>query len=140
MKKFNIILGLLFVATIVSAQTFNSQLIQNLIGPTSLVDYVSSCIFALIGVFISLMLHASKRDVNSTATPVQFSFSFLLKDNYKRILTGIVMVLICLRFLKELTGLDLNMFYALAIGICNDKIVQIIKLKTNIFDVQRTGT
>lgn len=139
-KQLVISLQLLFFVSTLYAQTFKAGIVENLLGPTSLVDYVSSIIFAFIGVFVSLMLHATKRDVNSTNTPVKFSFWFLLKDNWKRLLTGILMVLVCIRFLKELTGLELNMFYAFAIGFCNDKIIQILKVKTSIFDVQRTGT
>lgn len=138
MKKISLfITGLFLIGPIMAQTTFKQDLVSNLLGNNSFADFISAIIFALFGAFVSLLLHSTNRNVLSTTTPVQFSFSFLFKDNWKRIATTFLMIVICVRFIKELTNYDLNMFYAFAIGICNDKIVQILKVKTSILDVKR---
>lgn len=100
--------------------------------------FVASLLFALVGVLISLLLHATTRDQNSESTPVKFSFLFMLKDNWKRILLSIILVIVTIRFLKELTGLELNMFFSLCIGLVYDKLAEYLKSKSDILKVNRT--
>lgn len=141
MKKFSLFVILMtFFISVFAQNTIKTDIISNLLGGNSIADFISALIFAFLGAFVSLLLHTTQRNVNSTTSPVQFSFKFMFKDNWKRILTTFIFIIICVRFVKELTGLELNMFYAFAIGICNDKIVQVLKVKTSILNVPKTRT
>jgi len=111
--------------------------IQNVMDGLTVSDFFSALFFALIGVIISLLMHAVGRDLTSTTTPVKFSFKFLLKDNWKRILLSLLLIVVTIRFLPDLTGLKFNMFYALCIGLAWDKLSEYIKTKSNILDVPR---
>jgi hypothetical protein len=104
-------------------------------GDLSVPEFLAALFFSLIGVLISLLFHANTRNPNTTTSPVKFSWLYLLRDNWKRILLAFLLICITLKFLPELTGLKLNMFYALCIGLVWDKLAEYLKSKTDIIKV-----
>lgn len=86
-------------------------------------------VFALTGVVISLLIHASNRKPDSYTSPRKFSFGYLIRDNWKRVLLDILLVLVTIRFSQEITGLKLSEFTALLIGISFDKIAEWLQNK-----------
>jgi ABC-type methionine transport system permease subunit len=108
------------------------QFLAMLLGDQQPLPFASLVFYALVGAFVSILLQANHRDPRSIRSPVHFSWSFLLSDNVKRIVTGLILIVLALRFTKQIFGLDINDFWALAIGLANDKIAQFLKDKTNI--------
>jgi hypothetical protein len=99
--------------------------------------FLGFCFFATLGIALSLLWHATRRNVNEKTTPVQFNFWFMLRDNWKRIISSVILVYIALRFAPEIINRDLTEFWAFCIGVGFDKISELIKTKTSIFDVSR---
>jgi len=115
------------------ANTFS----QLFLGRYDLTTFFGFLFFALVGVLISLLVQSNKRDQNTTDSPVKFKWWFLFKDNWKRIISSILLIYVTIRFFKELTNLDLNMFLSLCIGLGWDKLSEFIKSKTDILKVER---
>lgn len=106
--------------------------INILLGNQTPTDFAGYLFFALLGAALSLLIQANNRDPLSKSTPVAFDWKFFFTDNVKRIVTGLLLIYVFLRFLPELTGLQLSYFFALAIGIVNDKLAQYLKDHTNV--------
>lgn len=73
-------------------------IIENLLGNISIAEFISLYIFAIIGMVLVLLIDSNGRDQSSVNTPVRFSWRFLLRDNYKRILLWVVVMYIMIRF------------------------------------------
>lgn len=123
-----------------SAAEFIKQVLGHFTGvsdPENYPIYVTKWLIAFVGVYISLRLHAKKRNPESENTPPQFSFMFLIRDNLKRL--GITMALIYafLRFpdlwimqfplMAQLP--ELQFALPLVVGLALDKIAQWLKEK-----------
>ena len=107
--------------------------------------------FSAVGVLMALLIDSQKRDQNSTATPVKFSFLFLLKDNWKTIVLTFLAVLITLRFASSVfpdqftsEGLDSPlgkekwMFGSFLIGLGYNSLLQFLKEKSDLLKTPRT--
>lgn len=81
-------------------------------------------IFALVGLAIRALVIAQYRDPASPRTPQQWSWAFWRKDNLPRLLNSaaltILVIFVSIRFVNELTGKELSMFYALGLGLFFD--------------------
>jgi hypothetical protein len=108
------------------------QFITALLGSIPLPVFVGLLFFALFGAVLSLLLQTTSRDVKSEASPVHFSWSFFFLDNWKRIVTTLMLIYVALRFAPDLMGIEISNFWALIIGFGNDKIAQFLKDKTNL--------
>jgi hypothetical protein len=108
-----------------------------LLGNVSLPMFFGLFFFAMIGVFINLLIHATTRDQNSPATPVKFSFRFLLWDNWKRIVLSILLIYVSIRFVSMFFAITVDgkneyyLFAALLIGFGFDKLGELIKKKSS---------
>ena len=111
-----------------------SKFIQIISGSETPGTFSGLVFFAIIGIFLSLLMQTTKRDVSSPATPFCFSFKFLFSDNNKRIVASIILVYIALRFTPDLIGVEITQFYAFVIGYSSDKLSQILKNRTNFLD------
>lgn len=101
--------------------------LQDILGMDPLL-FLSYMFWAGIGVLLSLLFHATQRNtVNNTQ--VTFNWKFLFFNNYKRLLISFILILISIRFSKELISLDQNSFSAFIIGLCSDHIGKIIQQK-----------
>jgi hypothetical protein len=108
----------------------NKNYIEQIIGMQDPVLFAISYAFGLLGVILSLLWHTSRRNKSNKATPYNFSWRFLLKDNLQRIATSVLLLFIGIRFSKEIIGQDVTMYVALAIGLGLDKLSQMLKNKT----------
>jgi hypothetical protein len=132
MKKL-LILFIIILPFALHAQTVTEQIL----GTDSYQAFITQYFFAMVGATISLLLHGANRDVKEPSTPNCFSFSFLLKDNWKRILLNLLVIFVTIRFFKEITGYKLSLFFCLAIGIGYDKLLQFMKDKADFLQVTR---
>lgn len=112
-------------------------MLQKLIGSVDAQTFFASFLFALIGVALSLLLQTTKRDVRSDNTPFAFSWKFLLKDNIRRIIAGILIIYVAIRFYPDWFGEPMTDFLALGVGLAIDKVAEIIKNRTNLLSVDR---
>jgi hypothetical protein len=104
-------------------------ILNQLLGPGEPSFFIAGFIFAMVGVLISLLISSSKRDISNPNTPNNFSWSYLIIDNGKRILLALLLILITLRFSNELIGANLTMWGALLIGLGWDRLAAYLKDK-----------
>lgn len=103
--------------------------LERMLGTNDVPFLAAVLAFALIGVVISLLIHASNRRPESYTSPRRFSFLYLIQDNWKRILLDVLLVLVTVRFSQEVIGLKLTEFTALMIGESFDKIAEWLQNK-----------
>jgi hypothetical protein len=60
-------------------------------------------------------------------TPFKFSFSFLIEDNGQRILLNLLLIIVAIRFSKEILGFEVKPFTALLIGVSFDKLSELLR-------------
>lgn len=107
---------------------------QEVLGKSDPATLAAAFFFALIGIALTLLWGTTARDPNSPASPVKFSWQYLWKDNLKRIVSVLLMVIISLRFMPELFNFELSSWHGFVIGISWDSIGFVIKQKTKLFD------
>lgn len=105
------------------------EFIIGLFGQASGNDFVHAFIWALVGALLSLLLNVATRNPTTTSSPVKFSWLHLVSDNLRRIVTTLLLILVCLRFMPDLLGVQLAAFPAFCIGYGWDKLAQLIKDK-----------
>lgn len=93
------------------------KFINLLLGTNDIPTYMAALVFALVGAFLMQMRKSKKRNKNNAKTPAKFNFWFMVQDNLKEIITGLLLILLALRFSVEYAGTTLTMFYALGVGI-----------------------
>jgi hypothetical protein len=110
-------------------------------------EFAALCCFALIGAVIKLTMHVNSRDVNSPDTPVKFSLTFLLADNWKRILNSALLVYLFIRFPAQLIPANIyqlisgggQFLLAAIIGFCFDSLSEYLKDKVSFLQVNRAN-
>lgn len=96
--------------------------------------FIAATFFAMIGIFIVLLMGTRLRDPNSATSPEGFSWKYLFGDNAKRIYCSILCVLVTLRFMPEILNVQLSAWMGFVVGTFWDGIALIIKQKTSLFD------
>lgn len=95
-----------------------------LLNGLSLGTLYAAMFWATVGLIMRRFFKAMKRDPLTDDSPVQFDFSYWRKDNWRSmLLTSIfsyLVVLVSIRFVKNLFGQDLTMAYAFSTGLCLD--------------------
>jgi hypothetical protein len=114
------------------------EIIKTLLGQNTAAQFVGLYLMAIIGLAVSLLLHTTVRDPNSTNTPVAFSWSFFFRDNLKRIVLNVMVLFIAIRFYPDLFGAPINEFLAFGVGLGLDKIIELIKSKSGVLDADRS--
>jgi hypothetical protein len=105
--------------------------------------YVAAFFFSGLAILLSLYLQSLKRDKTSTSTPVHYSWKFLLWDNAKRIMAGIITAFLFYRFPGQALSHSLDMWVAVAIGFLLsfgvDRAIMMIMKRANgsVFDQDR---
>lgn len=107
------------------------EFITAVLGTDSIIAFITLAFFAFVGVMLSLLMQTTKRDPTSVNTPFEFSWKFLMSDNAKRFLAGVILIYLALRFTPELFGIKINEFWAFGIGFGSDKIAEFVKTKTD---------
>lgn len=110
---------------------------QYLLGPIQGYEFMAAVFFALVGATLSLLFQANNRDVKASSTPFHFSLFFLIADNWKRMLLSLILIFAVVRFMPEITGQPLTMFWAFVAGLGLDIIAQQLKDKLKAFQVNR---
>lgn len=121
------------------------EFLRDIIGVGGVQHFFSLMLFALIGATINLLNNVSKRDKASTATPVKFSFWFLIADNWKRCVSSFLLVYLFVRFMPLLLPSqfydaingDIEFLVAIIIGFSFDKLSEFLKDKAKILSVNR---
>jgi len=78
--------------------------------------YLAALFFSGLAILLSMWAGSSKRNVNSTSTPRKYSFKFLIWDNTKRIVCGLVAMFLIYRFSSSIIGRGLSMEAAVGVG------------------------
>jgi hypothetical protein len=93
--------------------------------------YLSGFILSFAAIILSLLHHSLSRDRLSPNTPQRFSFWFLMGDNTKRILAGmIVMYFLFMLFDFTSPAAKVGVGFGVAFGL--DKMIQFLIEHTNI--------
>lgn len=104
------------------------SLIERILGTTDISYIIATLFFALVGVAISLLRHATDRD-KGMVIKSKFSLSYLIVDNWRRIALNVLLILVTIRFCQQITGLQLNEFVALLIGVFYDQLGEMLQKK-----------
>jgi hypothetical protein len=114
-----------------------NELQSYILGELSVAYYLAAGFFCFLAILISLYDHSRKRDKDSTRTPEKFSWSFLLWDNAKRIVTTLLVMFLIFRFSPVVVGKPLSMEIAVGVGfflsLGLDKVIQLLRDKFNWF-------
>lgn len=124
----------------------NTETLSYFIGENTPWQFVALFFFAAIGATIKLLQQANVRDPKAPSTPEDFTWAFLLKDNWKRILLTVLLIYVGIVF-KSLIPEDwtswipqpAQMAIGLVIGYGTDALSELLKNKLSFFQVKRTG-
>lgn len=107
------------------------QFLKIVFGDAPLNNFAGYMVLAIIGIFIKLLLHVVQRNQASPNTPVDFSVTFMLKDNAVRLMASLSLslfvVFACIRFTNEILHVQLSPFVALGIGLVSDYLAEQLK-------------
>lgn len=98
------------------------SLINRLCGGYNGTEFLFFVFWAMVGAFIMINIHAQTRDPKAIRTPVCFSWRIWLHDNFRRVIFNLTLILVTIRFSKEVTGKEINDFWAFVIGLSFDAI------------------
>lgn len=85
--------------------------------------YLSGFVFSFLAIILSMYLHSRKRDVDSPNTPRNFSYIFLIWDNFKRALASMIVMFIIFRvFDCSNVAVMISVGFFVALGV--DKVIQ----------------
>ena len=108
------------------------ELKTNILNGQTIESFISLLIWALIGLFFSLLLEGL-RHKDKIKRNGGFSLSFWLKDNILRLFLSIISIIVGVSFGEDITGFSVGNKGAFFAGLVNDKIVEaLIKFKNNI--------
>lgn len=107
-------------------ETIN-EVIAELLGSYRASFYITYFIFVMIGIIISLRLHATSRDKDSKATPFKFSWKFLFQDNLIRMISSICFVFVAIRLGSDLWQVVPTYSSAIAMGLGFDQAIGLLE-------------
>lgn len=110
---------------------------QEILGKNDPGVMAAAFIFALVGHAIVLLAGSQLRDPKSIDSPHKWSLSYLLCDNAKRIGYVLLLIVVGLRFLPDLTGLQVTGWGGFLVGSGLDVIALVIKQKTSLLDPKK---
>ena len=100
-------------------------------GEKPLSYYFAGFIFSLLAIILSLYLHSKERNKYSIATPINYSWKFLMWDNSKRIFTGMIVMFLFFR-LFDLSNVFLMVGLGFAVALGLDKLIQFLMENTDL--------
>ena len=118
---------------------FLNELTYHLTGGTSVAFHIAAFFFVLLGAIVNVLYDVQTRNTNvpdTPDTPVEWDFSYFLRNNRLRIALDLLMAMIVIRFFTDFTGKPLSMGYCFLIGIVFDAMFVVYrKLRKRITDV-----
>jgi len=114
---------------------------QLVLGDLSIPYYLAAAFFCFLAIIISLYAGSKKRNVASESTPEKFSWNFLIWDNTKRLVAGMILMFIFFRFAVPALGRALSMEVAFGIGcflsLGLDQAIGLLKQKFDVLQMDR---
>lgn len=98
-----------------------------LLGEIKPIEFLALVSWGIVGIIVNVLIHASTRDVDDPCSPETFSWKYLLCDNYKRIIIGILLLIIGIRFSYEIFGFSITAFSSFWIGLTFHKLINIFR-------------
>ena len=83
--------------------------------------------FAFLGLVTYLIIDLWNRNVSSERSPVQFSWSFWIKDNYLRVILTLVIVPIAIIMFQEVMGTGITYLGVFILGLATDALISTFK-------------
>jgi hypothetical protein len=106
------------------------EFLNIILGELTIPSFLAYGIFIWIGWLLVNYFDVIWRDKSSLRTPEPFDLKFWVLDNYKRVITFIIIIFIVLRFYTEIYGNTLNAFNALLIGTTFEGAIAILRQKS----------
>lgn len=110
---------------------------QYILGDSSMAFIAAMLFYCILGLIASLLLNATDRNPASAGTPREFNLWFLIKDNHKRILVSLVLIVVLLTVGADLFDINLNKTTCFLLGFQLDKLAQAIKNRSSLLQVTR---
>ena len=104
-----------------------SEFFKIIFGDYTGVQLLGYLVFFLIGYAIYGLTEVSGRDIQSSVTPVKWSWKFWFFDNWRRYLTTLLCTFILFRFSTEVSGHPFGNFDAVSLGLIGDGIAATVK-------------
>lgn len=98
-----------------------------LLGNGSLGAFLAFTTWALICATISVLVNVVNRDVANTATPVKFSWRFMLADNIPRIIANLLSIPVAIRLSYEYLDSKWMLVLSIVIGVLADRLALLLK-------------
>ena len=77
----------------------NTEFLTQLFGTDDMASVLTGLILALLGAILSVLLKATPEAIAANPiSPAKFSWTYLIKDNWEKCLSAIIVTLVCLRF------------------------------------------
>lgn len=111
-----------------------NEAIQIILGDKTVGYYLAGFFFSFLAILVSLWSHSRTRDKYSSATPVDFSWGFLLWDNLKRVVVTLIVMFMLFR-LFDLSNAAAMIGVGFSVGFGLDKIIQFLMDRTNLLDI-----
>jgi hypothetical protein len=104
-----------------------NEFLKTVFGEYSTVQLLGYLWFFVIGYIIYFLTEVSGRDVQSSHTPIKWSWKFWFFDNWRRYLATILCTYILFRFYIEINGHPFGNFDAVTLGLLGDGIAATVK-------------
>lgn len=122
-----------------------NEIVNYFLGGVDINFLIAFYVMAIIGVFLSFLLHFSKKKKKrkETGTEKKFSWWFLFLDNAVRFTTSVICLFVIVRFYSKLQlPVELDMFLAFTCGMTIDRLIIFVRKKTsiNIFQYSKNET
>lgn len=106
-------------------EIFNDFLTHFFGGSQSAGWYLAALAWSIIGQLISLRVGINKpAAIANPETPRKFSLWFAIQDNLVRLVTGVAIAFIAIRFSQELMGVEPTLYLAIVYGFSTDLAVK----------------
>ncbi len=100
-----------------------------IIGPGPVGAFLAFIVIAYICAFVSLLIEANNRDLQSPNSPVKFSWHFMFLANLNRIIGNLLLIPIMIRILYPKMAHEAMVLSAVGVGVCFDRIFMWLKNK-----------
>jgi hypothetical protein len=114
-----------------------SEIFKIIFGDFTWIQLFGYLWFFIVGYVIFGLTETSGRDVQSTATPVKWSWKFWFHDNWRRYLTTIMCTYVLFRFYTEVCGHPFGNFDAVSLGLIGDGIAATMKKRVKAIGADR---